>query len=80
MPGKVEAPILVAEKEVVCHAAVADDSDQSDGDDSDEDIDDATASEAIAIRKQINEFLVDQKDICWERKKLVKDPFHKPPV
>ena len=79
---KLEYGKLTSEKEILYTAAPQLDSDdETDGDDSDSDseLEDASAEEVPALRKELEDILKDQKSVTWTRKKIFKSSYHKQP-
>lgn len=58
-----------------------DSDDENDGRDSDSDseLEDASAEEVPALRKELEDILKDQKSVTWTRKKIFKSSYHKQP-
>lgn len=79
---KLEYGKLSAEKEIL-HTALPpmDSDDENDGRDSDSDseLEDASAEEVPALRKELEDILKDQKSVTWTRKKIFKSSYHKQP-
>ena len=66
----------------MCTAAPPIDSDnERDDDDSDSEseLEDASAEEVPALRKELDDILKDQKSMTWARKKIFKSSYHKQP-